>query len=105
MASVKTCFRLGMGTKRSGPRPVKVVFHSVMDRQSILRSARDLSKLEDTHAFRRVYIRPDLTPAQLLEDKKLREEVRMRRSAGEDVILRNGKIVSQSSFHRRFRAQ
>lgn len=88
---IKTCFRLGVKGPR--PRPVKVVLNSQEVRRTIFKSAPALSRLDRDHAFYRVYIKPDLTPDQLIQDKKLREELKRHRQAGANVKIRAGKLM------------
>lgn len=90
----KRSFR--MGKKGLRPRPVKVIFDSPDKCNLVLRAASRLSKLSPDNNFRKVYIKPDLTPEQLMREKKLREELKSRRAAGENVVMRRGKIVRAS---------
>ena len=59
-------------------------------RRTILTNAKTLRQTK----FNRVYICPDLTPAQRETDAKLREQLYTRRQAGEkNLLIRRGKIV------------
>ena len=52
------------------------------------------------HPFHGIFIKPDLSPREQEIDKQLRFELKRRREAGERVVIRGRKIVSQSSFSR-----
>lgn len=57
----------------------------------ILRMA---SQLRSTEEWQRVFITPDLTYKERQEQKRLRDELRRRREAGEkDLLIKRGKIV------------
>ena len=42
---------------------------------------------------KKVFLAPDMTKKQLEDDRKLRDELTARRSNGEDLIIRRGKII------------
>lgn len=46
--------------------------------------------------FEKIYIAPDLSPAQQLRDRKLRKELKERRDAGEDVIIFKNKVIKRA---------
>ena len=86
-------FRLG---RRSGrPRPIKLLFSSFEEKQSVLRAAPLLSRLQPSNPLRRIYIKPDMSLREQAEERKLRSELKERKEQGEDVTIRNGKIVSR----------
>ena len=76
---------------------LKVILKSTENQELLIKSASRLSKLPGAHEFRKVFIKPDLTPLQQSQEKALRFELKRRRDAGEDVILRRGKIVTRFS--------
>ena len=83
------CFRIGKpGSER--PRLLKVVFTSMEDKMNLLRKGKMLRKSE---RFRQVYINPDLTILQRENNRSLREELKRRREAGEQVMIRGDKVV------------
>lgn len=92
--AVERCFRLG--TKGSRHRPLKVILKSQESRELLLKCASRLGRLAEQHKFRKVFIKPDLTPMQLTEEKALRAQLQSRLDAGEDVIMRRGKIINRS---------
>lgn len=92
----KNIFRLGKPSDR--PRPIKLIGLPSHQRETLLRSA---SQLRSTSDFQRVYIRADLSLKEREYERKLRDEVNRRRSAGEKVFLRGGRIVSFSQNERR----
>lgn len=97
----KRCFRIGVQGSR--PRPTKIIFDKFEERQTVVKSASSLSRLDRDHAFRRVYIKPDMTADQLAQDKRLQRLLKERRDGGEDVILRRGRIVPRSLSYNRSR--
>ena len=55
-------------------------------------------QLRGSDKWGNIYITPDLTPAERETARKLREELTVRRAAGEtNLIIRKGKIVNNSS--------
>ena len=94
---VERCFRLGNKTSRQKPRPMKIILSSQMNRDLILRAAPKLGKLSDTNQFRKVFLKPDLTPQQQEEERNLRQELKCRRDNGENVMIKNGKIILRTS--------
>ena len=57
-----------------------------------------LSKnLRKSSTYRGVFINPDLTLKQRKKDKELREELKVRREAREDVIIYRNQIVERNS--------
>ena len=45
--------------------------------------------------FERIYVAPDLSPAEQLRDRNLRQELKSRREAGEDVIIYKHKVIQR----------
>ena len=83
-----------LGKKREDakfPRPIKVVLKS--NRKDVLTKAAIKINKGRTQADR-VYVNNDLTARQREADGKLRAELRERRTAGESVAIKNGKIVN-----------
>ena len=97
--------RLGK-TKEKGFRPLRIVFKDTELRNSVLRNNKYLKlegedyelcscKFPSKHIH--VYLTDDKTKKQQEADKNLREELKERRNEGEEnIIIRNGKIVSTS---------
>ena len=52
--------------------------------------------------FRGVFVNQDLTLIQQKEEKSLREELKLRKSSGENVVIRRGKIVYADENRRNF---
>ena len=86
-------FRLGRPRNDGHPRPVKIKCNSVQERNAILRASRELRDLPE---YNGVFVHPDRTPIQQAAHKKLREELKIRRQNGEEVIIFRGKIVEKS---------
>ena len=84
-------------------RLLRVRFEKVDDKFRILRSCKELRKLEE---YKNVFINPDRTPLEQKIDKHLRDELKERRENGEaDLVVYKGKIVKRSeikNFPQRF---
>lgn len=90
-------------------RPIRLTFSSMQKRLEVLRRNKDL-KLEDdkfemcTSTFctehqkhKHIYVSTDKTRQQRDHEKKLRDELKVRKAAGEDnLIIRKEKIIKKS---------
>ena len=70
--------RLGKPTSSSKPRPLRIKFQSQTKRKMILsmhhhRNLNIEASHKEVEESKRIFVRPDLTPTQLAEDKRLRE--------------------------------
>lgn len=95
-------------------RPVKLTFVSQQKRLEILRKNKNLiiedSSYECRETFcqeeekdhKHIYVSPDKTRLQRDEDKKLREELKIRRETEPNLIIRSGKIIKKTSNHARW---
>lgn len=81
------------------PRLLRVVCRDLDTKSTILRKAKDLRTMPE---FRSVFVNHDLTPIQQKEEKSLREELKLRKSSGENVVIRRGKIVHVNENRRNF---
>lgn len=92
--------RMGNPRVDNKPRPVVVKFHACdgEKRKTLLMKAKELNQLDVSNPFRKIYIRPDLTIKQLTESRKLQDELKARRENGEDVVIRNMKVVSRRGY-------
>lgn len=91
---VKAIYRIG-NTNSAKPRLLKVVCRDVYTKRDLLSKAKNL---RSEPKYQNVYLNTDLTQLQQKENKKLREELQRRRNAGEDVVIRYGKVVSRKNF-------
>ena len=92
--------RLGKKLEHSEkPRLLKVTVDSVETKRKILFKAKSLRNSK-SDKLSNIYVTPDLTSKEREAGKKLRDELRARRSEGEEVMIRGGKIVEarKSSF-------
>lgn len=89
---IQDCIRLGRRGDR--PRPLKIRCRHPQQRIELLRSANKIPRIDANLGFRRVFIKPDLSPKEQLADKLLRDELKSRRLAGEHVTILGGRIVS-----------
>ena len=94
--AIDSCFRVG--SRRAGRRPIKVILRNEDMKQKVLRNCRKLGSLPKDHALRKVFLKPDLTSQQLVEERRVRDEFLSRRNGGEKVFTRNGKVVPRRSF-------
>ncbi len=80
--------RLG---KKNGNRvrPLRVVIGDAEKRREFLRSSR---RLRHSASNRRVFVKEDLTPLQQKRARLLQEELKTRRSNGEDVVIFREKV-------------
>ena len=72
-----------------------VEFGDISIKHLILKQA---TKLRRSSKWSDVYISPDLTPKEHSHNKKLRDELKARKSSGEkDIYIKYGKIVLRPS--------
>ena len=78
-------------TNPEKPRLLLITLEGISIKRSILKQA---TKLRNSSKWNEVFISPDLTPKERETNKKLREELRNQKQAGEkNLIIRCGKIV------------
>ena len=75
------------------PRLMRVICRDTSTKLTLLRKAKDLRRLPE---YRNVFVNPDFTPIQQKEQRLLREELKERRSSGENVIIHRGKVVTRN---------
>ena len=83
----------------SGARLLRFKCESTIEKFDILKKAKDLRNHPE---FKGVYINPDLTKSQRETHKALREKLKERRAAGEQVRIYRGRIVekdTEKNFH------
>ncbi len=94
---VTECIRLGKPREGPGkPRPLRIRVKDQNTKSTILRNSPKLKSVPDPKV-NSIFINPDLTLMQRDDDKKLRDECKSRRDAGEDVIIRAGKVIPRYS--------
>ena len=91
---IHSCLRLGRPGGK--PRPIKIVCPDSSQRSELLLSAYRISRLDSSLGFKGVFIKPDLSPKEQEINRRLRLELRTRREAGERVIIRGGRIISDT---------
>ena len=93
-AKIQRVTRLGaIRPNSSRPRLLLVEMGDISIKRSILKQA---TKLRKSSKWSDIYISPDLTPKEHSHNKKLRDELKMRKDAGEkDLCIKRGKIVSR----------
>ena len=75
-------------------RPLIVKLRSRLDKPFVLRNTR---LLKSSDKFKRTYVSNDLTKRQQNDRRKLRQELKNRWDAGEDVVIYKGKVCSRDS--------
>ena len=88
---VQNAFRAGK-KQENRPRLLIVTLESEACKWDVLKAAR-LLRESDNETVRNMYINKDMTVQERDQNKKLREEVKMRRSRGENVKIIKGKCV------------
>ena len=81
-------------------RPLKVKLDDRSEKAELLKKARSL---RDSSVYKNVYLTNDLTKFQQKERLRLRQELKDRREAGEDVVIYNNEIRERSTL-RNFQA-
>lgn len=84
--------RVGKSTPHK-PRLLLLSCSTFAQKHEVLKVAKNLRKF---NRYKGIYINPDQTKMQRSESFALREELRRRREAGEDVVITKGKIVEKS---------
>lgn len=79
---VQEVVRLGKNMVSGKPRPLLVKLRNSMVKWQILRNAKNV-KRSDVEKIRKVFVAPDLTKEQREWNKKLRDELKSKRDAGE----------------------
>jgi hypothetical protein len=87
-----------IGTIAAGKcRPLIVKTNSLATKSLLLRNARKLRNLPDVDPRKKVVLKPDLTRNEQDTQRTLFNELKTRRSLGESVLIRNGKIVTKNA--------
>ena len=86
---VERSYRIGRVTG-DRPRLMIVVLEEEATKWEVLKMAKSLRDMEK---YSNIYVTPDLTPEEQARDKALRAELKRRKSAGESVEIRRGRIV------------
>lgn len=96
VSDIKQCFRLGKPIPGK-IRPLRLTFYNHEIKNKVLKNTR---KLMSSTMFKNVYINPDRTRIQQLEFKNLRSEFTARKKMGEDVVIRNQRVVPRADVIR-----
>lgn len=90
---IESVKRLGKSGDKT--RPILIKFSDLSKRSEILKKAKELRNLDPNHKFKNVYIKQDLTRAEMSKEKQLYEELKKARLANPNktCFVRNGKIV------------
>ena len=93
-------YRIGM-KKADKVRPIRLVVKSLEGKIEIIKRAK---QLKDSNDFKKIFISPDLTRKQQLEDKELRDKLKACRQedhSGARIIINGGKIVMEKEHGQR----
>lgn len=86
--TAKRVTRIG-NLRPDGLRLIKITVDDEDTKRSLLRASRYLKASSE---FRNVYLSPDLTPMQQHDQKELQRQLKARRDAGDNVVIRSGRI-------------
>lgn len=89
-----TVHRIGRARQGDRPRLLKLKCNNIEQKITILRKARELRSHQ---RYREVYINPDRTHLQQIIHKSLRDELKHRKDAGEDVVIFRDRVVVRRS--------
>ena len=90
---IEKAFRIGRRGEK--PRLLKITVASEHDKVAILRNCTKLRNAENPEDVRKLYITPDLTPAEQEINRKLREELREKNREGNFYRIKNGRIIKK----------
>ena len=89
--SITKAFRIGR--KGAKPRLLKIAVSSVEERISVLRNKMKLRGSGNPEDVRKVFVTPDLTPAEQAKNKALRAQLAEMNKEGNNYRIKSGKIV------------
>ena len=92
---IKKCFRIGHQVHGKA-RLLRVTFSNQELRNNILRNSR---KLNNSVAYRKVYVNPDRTQSQRFEFKCLQSELLERKKRGEDVVIHSKRVIPRDNIN------
>ena len=90
--------RLGRYNENNKPRPILVKLSGKQDKFRLLGKAKNLKNCENQE-LKKVIVAPDLTAKEREADKKLRDELKVRRERGENgLYIHRGEIKIRPNF-------
>ena len=96
--SIHKVIRLGKADDKKC-RPILLKLETEEQRHLFLSSAKKLGKLNPDNIIKKYSIKKDLTKIELDQEKSMIKELNERRKKGEEVTIRNGKIVQRIGTH------
>ena len=97
--SIKNVIRLGKKHDNVKPRPLLVKLQSSREKWYILKNAKNLGKSKEPNV-KKISITPDLTLQERELDRKLRQELKIKKENGDsNWYIKNGKL-QKKNFHR-----
>lgn len=92
----------GDETAAAKPKPTKVVFNTVEEKEKVLQRMQTLRSSEEEeqrNKLQDIHVAQDRTFRQRAEHKRLKESLEQRTAEGEkDLVIRNGRIVTKKPF-------
>jgi len=93
--TAKSVERIGAYDKERR-RPILVTMKNREDRNAVLKKINDI-RASDKELIKTIFISADMSQTQRKREAELRAEVRRRRDAGEQVMIRNKKVVKKDN--------
>ena len=90
---IEKAFRLGKRGEK--PRLKKITVASEHDKVAILRRCTKFRNIDNPKDVQKLYITPDLTPAEQEINRKLREDLREKNCDGNFYYIKNGRIIKR----------
>ena len=93
---IKRVFRVGRNLQKH--RLICVKLNDSLAKRNILQKAKIL---RNSTKFKHCFVNPDLTPMQRRFDKMLRDELKKQRENGQDVVIKNGRIIARDDSNKK----
>jgi hypothetical protein len=93
---IKNMIRLGKADD-SKVRPILLKLESEGQKEQFLSNAKKLGKLNHDDIRKKIVIKKDLTKFELEQERTLVRELKERRQKGEELFIRNGRIVQRNA--------
>ena len=97
-AKTTVSMAIQLGKRSAKPRLLKVTVDSVEAKTFILRSCTNLRKTDPTSHYHKIYVTPDLTPAEREANLQLRNKFKEMNKDGKSYVIKNGRIVQRKNW-------
>ena len=91
---IERAFRLGKHGEK--PRLLKISVTSEQEKIAILQNCTKLRNENNPDDVKKLFVTPDLTPAEQAENKKLREELKRKNQNGNFFRIKRGRIIRRN---------